>query len=179
MANLKRFVVGSDENFPNSVDFDWGSDQLLCYLKCHRSGLDFPRIGQNQTLYNFRHTFATFALLNDGIDIHTLAIQMGTSIAVIGRHCSLLTPRLRKKMLTCKRYELSREEFEELAETLWKKGLQKFAAADLKASYADKETICCVCISSVVWGFIPTKSEKLGLLYTWEMKLHQRWKPAF
>ena len=68
---------------------------------------------QNRTLYSFRHTYATFALLNDGMDIHTLAIQMGTSIAMIERHYSHLTPRLRKEMLTGKRYELSKEEFEE------------------------------------------------------------------
>ena len=75
--------------------------------------LTCPRTGQNRTLYSFRHTYATFALLNDGMDIHTLAIQMGTSIAMIERHYSHLTPRLRKEMLTGKRYELSKEEFEE------------------------------------------------------------------
>ena len=75
------------------------------------------RTGQNRTLYSFRHTYATFALLNDGMDIHTLAIQMGTSIAMIERHYSHLTPRLRKEMLTGKRYELSRDEYEELTET--------------------------------------------------------------
>ena len=74
--------------------------------------LTCSRTGQNRTLYSFRHTYATFALLNDGMDIHTLAIQMGTSIAMIERHYSHLTPRLRKEMLTGKRYELSKEEFE-------------------------------------------------------------------
>lgn len=74
-------------------------------LKC-------PRTGQSRTLYSLRHTYATFALLNDGMDIHTLAIQMGTSINMIEQHYSHLTPRLRKDMLTGKRYELSREEFE-------------------------------------------------------------------
>ena len=47
------------------------------------------------------------------MDIHTLAIQMGTSIAMIERHYSYLTPRLRKEMLTGKRYELNRDEYEE------------------------------------------------------------------
>ena len=75
--------------------------------------LTCPRTGQNRTLYSFRHTYAIFALLNDGMDIHTLAIQMGTSIAMIERHYSHLTPRLRKEMLTGKRYELSRDEYEE------------------------------------------------------------------
>jgi len=73
-------------------------------LKC-------PRTGQSRTLYSFRHTYATFALLNDGMDVHTLAIQMGTSIQMIERHYSHLTPRLRKDMLTGKRHDLPAEEF--------------------------------------------------------------------
>ena len=75
-----------------------------------------PRTGQARTLYSLRHTYATFALLKDGMDIHTLAIQMGTSIQMIERHYSHLTPRLKKDMLTGKRYELSRDEFEKLAD---------------------------------------------------------------
>ena len=63
-----------------------------------------PRTGQNRTLYSMRHTYATFALLNDGMDIHALAIQMGTSIGMIERHYSHLTPRLKKDMLTGKRF---------------------------------------------------------------------------
>jgi hypothetical protein len=58
-----------------------------------------------------RHTYATFALLNDGMDVHTLAVQMGTSIQMIERHYSHLTPRLRKEVLTGKRFELSPEEY--------------------------------------------------------------------
>ena len=79
--------------------------------------LTCSRTGQDRTIYSFRHTYATFALLNDSMDIHTLAIQMGTSIAMIERHYSHLTPRLRKEMLTGKRYELSRDEYEEFTET--------------------------------------------------------------
>ena len=78
--------------------------------------LTCPRTGQNRTLYSFRHTYATFALLKDGMDIQTLAIQMGSSIAMIERHYSHLIPRLRKEMLTGKRYELSKEEFDEFTE---------------------------------------------------------------
>ena len=51
-------------------------------------------------------TYATFALINDGMDIHTLAIQMGTSIGMIERHYSHLTPRLKKDMLTGRRYDV-------------------------------------------------------------------------
>ena len=42
---------------------------------------------------------------------------MGTSIAMIERHYSHPTLRLRKEMLTSKRYELSREEYQEPSET--------------------------------------------------------------
>ena len=73
-----------------------------------------PHTGQDLTLYSFRHTYAKFALLNDGLDIHTLAIQMGISIAMIERHYSHLTPRPRKEVLTGRRYELSQDEFEGL-----------------------------------------------------------------
>ena len=76
-----------------------------------------PRTGQNRTLYSLRHTYATFALLNDGMDIHALAVQMGTSIGMIERHYSHLTPRLKKDMLTGKRYELSRDEFADQYDT--------------------------------------------------------------
>ena len=76
-----------------------------------------PRTNQNRTLYSLRHTYATFALLNDGMDIHALAVQMGTSIGMIERHYSHLTPRLKKDMLTGKRYELSRDEFADQYDT--------------------------------------------------------------
>ena len=46
--------------------------------------------GQNRTLYSLRHTYATFALAG-GIDIHTLARQMGTSVGMIERHYSKMT----------------------------------------------------------------------------------------
>jgi integrase len=50
-----------------------------------------PRMNQNRTLYSLRHTYATFALLNDGMDIHALAIQRGTSTGRIEQHYSHLT----------------------------------------------------------------------------------------
>jgi hypothetical protein len=48
------------------------------------------------------------------MDIHALAVQMGTSIGMIERHYSHLTPRLKKDMLKGKRYELSQDQFEDL-----------------------------------------------------------------
>ena len=47
--------------------------------------------GQTRTLYSLRHTFATFELLNNKTDIHTLSKQMGNSAAMIKRHYSKLT----------------------------------------------------------------------------------------
>ncbi len=46
---------------------------------------------KNRTLYSLRHTYATFAL-KDGISIHTIARQMGTSVLMLERHYSKLTP---------------------------------------------------------------------------------------
>ena len=62
------------------------------------SGLKKDSSGLNRTLYSLRHTYATFALA-DGIDIHTLARQMGTSVGMIERHYSKLTPMLSAEKL--------------------------------------------------------------------------------
>ena len=45
---------------------------------------------QTRTLYSLRHTYATAELLA-GTDIHTLARQMGTSVAMLEKHYSKLT----------------------------------------------------------------------------------------
>jgi integrase len=38
---------------------------------------------QNRTLYSLRHTYATIALTDGAVDIHTLARQMGTSVGML------------------------------------------------------------------------------------------------
>jgi len=53
---------------------------------------------QTRTLYSLRHTYATFAL-SEGLDIHTLARQMGTSITMLEKHYSKLTPMLSAEKL--------------------------------------------------------------------------------
>ncbi|MDH6512530.1 tyrosine-type recombinase/integrase [Polynucleobacter sphagniphilus] len=55
-----------------------------------RSSMRKDSGGLNRTLYSLRHTYATFALAS-GIDIHTLAKQMGTSVNMIERHYSKMT----------------------------------------------------------------------------------------
>ena len=58
------------------------------------------RTQQERTLYCLRHTYATFQLVRNGVDLHTLARQMGTSVGMLEKHYSHLTPRLRKHVLT-------------------------------------------------------------------------------
>ena len=62
------------------------------------SGLLQDAADKTRTLYSLRHTYATFALA-DGIPIHTLARQMGTSVGMIERHYSKLTPMLSAERL--------------------------------------------------------------------------------
>lgn len=63
-----------------------------------RSHLRKDISGLNRTLYSLRHTYATQALAK-GVDIHTLAKQMGTSVGMIERHYSKLTPMLKAEEL--------------------------------------------------------------------------------
>ena len=74
--------------------------------------LQCPVTQQNRTLYSLRHTYATFALINDGMDIHVLARNMGTSIPMIELHYNHLQPRMKKDMLSGPDYGLTREEYE-------------------------------------------------------------------
>jgi integrase len=55
-------------------------------------GLLMDADGATRTLYSLRHTYATLELLENGTDIHTLAKQMGNSVAMIERYYSKLTP---------------------------------------------------------------------------------------
>ena len=63
------------------------------------SGLEKNSEGQTRTLYSLRHTYATFELLENSIDIHTLAKQMGNSAAMIEKHYSKITPMLSAEKL--------------------------------------------------------------------------------
>ncbi len=55
------------------------------------SGLLKDAANDTRTLYSLRHTYTTFAL-QGGISIHTIARQMGTSVKMLERHYSKLTP---------------------------------------------------------------------------------------
>ena len=63
--------------------------QMAFYLE-HLKMLKCPITGNPRTFYSIRHTYATFALTYDKINIHTLARQMGTSVVMIEKHYSHL-----------------------------------------------------------------------------------------
>ena len=59
------------------------------FLTEHNLAID-PVTNQKRVLYSLRHTYATFKLTYDKVPIHTLAKQMGTSVAMIEKHYSHL-----------------------------------------------------------------------------------------
>jgi integrase len=89
-----RLIDGSQ---PNDLH---GAFEIL--LK--ESGLHLDRHGNKRSLYSLRHTYATFQILN-GIDYHRLAKNMGTSIGMLEKHYSHLTPTLAAKELAGKTRE--------------------------------------------------------------------------
>ncbi len=62
------------------------------------SGLAKSPEGQDRTLYSLRHTYATMELLA-GVDIHTLAKQLGNSAQMIEQYYSKLTATLAAERL--------------------------------------------------------------------------------
>ena len=61
------------------------------YLTEHNLHTD-PITNKKRQFYSLRHTYATLALTNDRVPIHTLAKQMGTSVGMIEKHYSHLEP---------------------------------------------------------------------------------------
>ena len=56
-----------------------------------------------RALYSLRHTYATFQILGE-VDYHALSKNMGTSISMLERHYSHLTPTLAAKQLAGKQF---------------------------------------------------------------------------
>jgi integrase len=73
----------------------------------------------NRSLYSLRHTYATFALLYEKIDVFDLEVQMGTSVQMIRKHYAHIK---------------TRQIAGRLAGT-------DFGEADRKRNNADKETV--------------------------------------
>ena len=68
------------------------------------SGLDKDRdVKLRRSLYSLRHTYAHFAILNETMDIYTLARQMGTSVKMIELHYGHLQPSQKADVIAGKR----------------------------------------------------------------------------
>ena len=50
-----------------------------------------PISGKNRSLYSLRHCYATLALMDGQMDMHTVAKQMGTSVGMLEQHYSKMT----------------------------------------------------------------------------------------
>jgi integrase len=85
-ANNKAFVFRRLDGSDPSSSFQ---KMFEVFLRDH-SLLEDPKTNQHRVFYSLRHTYATFALTNDQVPIHTLAKQMGTSVLMIERHYSHL-----------------------------------------------------------------------------------------
>ena len=85
VPNNKDYVFRTrDKQAPTS----W-QKMFESYLTEHNL-LEDPSSGQKRVFYSLRHTYATLALTNDKVPIHTLAKQMGTSVLMIEKHYSHL-----------------------------------------------------------------------------------------
>ncbi len=71
------------------------------------------RTNSNRTLYSLRHTYATFALLYEKLDLFELEKQMGTSAEMIRKHYAHITTRMIAGRLAGTDYEKMKREREE------------------------------------------------------------------
>jgi integrase len=76
------------------------------------------RTDTNRSLYSLRHTYATFALLYEDIDVFTLEKQMGTSVEMIRKHYAHITARMYADKLSGKDYVKLKEEKQRALEVL-------------------------------------------------------------
>lgn len=68
------------------------------------SGLDADReVKQKRTLYSLRHTYAHLCILQERMDVYTLARQMGTSVKMIEVHYGHLQPSQKADVIAGKR----------------------------------------------------------------------------
>lgn len=111
---LRKLIAASNNDFVFRLKDK--SDPSASFQKMFESFLKScnllidPITKQKRVFYSLRHTYATFALTHDSIPIHTLAVQMGTSVLMIERHYSHLEPIKAMK-------QLRREETRKLIES--------------------------------------------------------------
>ena len=86
----KRLFRLSDGTVPDNLNKPFRQMLEDCGL------LNCPVTNKERSLYSLRHYYATQRLL-EGIPIHDLAEQMGTSVKMITDHYSHLTPLMKAK----------------------------------------------------------------------------------
>jgi integrase len=69
------------------------------------TGILYDQHGDKRTLYSLRHMYATSRLMIDKVNIHTLAVQMGTSVTMIEKHYSHLTAQMAADVLAGPRHD--------------------------------------------------------------------------
>jgi site-specific recombinase XerD len=82
------------DDFVFSIESGEGSKSLdgsLIADLLEKSGLLFSSSGSRRSSYCFRHTYATFRLM-EGVDVYFLAKQMGTSVKMIEDYYGHITP---------------------------------------------------------------------------------------
>lgn len=79
------------------------------------SGLDKDReVKYRRSLYSLRHTYAHFSILNETMDIYTLARQMGTSVKMIEQHYGHLQPSQKADVIAGKRMGAKKKTVEQV-----------------------------------------------------------------
>jgi len=79
------------------------------------SGLDKDReVKYKRSLYSLRHTYAHFSILNETMDIYTLARQMGTSVKMIEQHYGHLQPSQKADVIAGKRMGSKKKSVEQV-----------------------------------------------------------------
>ncbi|HEX7962405.1 MAG TPA: site-specific integrase, partial [Terriglobales bacterium] len=79
-------VFTNDEGETSAAQYHTVMTDLL-----EKSGLLYSASGSRRSSYCFRHTYATFRLM-EGVDVYFLAKQMGTSVKMIEDHYGHITP---------------------------------------------------------------------------------------
>lgn len=103
-ARAKREIKPDDAVFslPDGTPVKNDSFRQLFRKALQKAELLYDEYGNQRSLYSLRHTYATFQLLHNGVNIYTLVEQMGTSVKMIEEHYGHLKPEMAIDELTGK-----------------------------------------------------------------------------